>query len=314
MDKQSILSKADLFNLHSIQTTPIGYNVNRYERLHNGNIDCGERTKNCIGYDMDKNPEYFIPVMDGKKPVFKTKTNPRYVCICGQKSTTICLTIHYESGNVIWVGTECINKNRDNIEKKIKDLGYKDADLIKRLEYTQEAYDKYHRWDLDKDKLTCMGNCDDVLYKTNVKGHKKNWNGNDNCLRCFKCDEYDKAKNCLCCNKKIFCKDVYNKDNSKLHLYRLDYCDDCGNNYKLHTFTSNIDFYNPMYKEVVNKNKIIPLDGDKWGVRGHLLKLPSNIRVNILGSKNYDSQEEDPNWEDCEFYKYDINDDLLNQE
>jgi hypothetical protein len=313
MNEQSILSKADLFNLHSIQTTPIGNisnNVNRYERLNNGNVNCGARTMNCIGFDMDKNPEYFIPVMNGKYPIVKTKTNPRYICICGQKSTTICLTTHYESGNLLWVGTECINKNRDNIEKKIKDEGYKDPDLIRRLEYTQEAYDKYHRWDLDKDKLTCMGiNCDEVLYKTNVSGHKKNWNGKENCIRCFKCEDYDKAKNCLCCNKKIFFKNIYHEDNTKEHLYKLDYCYDCGTNYVFHTFSSNINFSDVIYNDVVKKNKIVAFD-DKWGVRGRLLKLPSNIRQNILGSKNYDSSEEDPDWENCEFYKYDVNDDL----
>jgi hypothetical protein len=306
MDKQSILSKTELFEQHTIKALQIGKDIYRYERIMNGSINCGERTKNCIGYDMDTNPEYFIPVMEGKNPVLKTRKMPRYVCICGQKSTSICLTSHYESGNTLWVGTDCINKNREKIMEKIKNSKNKDLDLIRRLEYTQDAYDKYHRWDLDRDKVKCMGLCDDVLHKTNSRGWIKNWDGNEDCLRCFKCKEYDDASNCLCCNKKVFFRDVYNKDNTNKHLYKLNYCYDCGSNYVLHTFSSNIDFSNIIYTEIIKKNKIVPIGDEKWGVKGYLLKLPSNIRVNILQDKNYDSNEEDPDYKECEFYKYDI--------
>jgi hypothetical protein len=331
MDKQGILSTEQLWVNHNIQKKIITKDTYKFERYGVGKSECGARTMNCIGYNMDENPELFMPVMNGKEPVRKTYDKPQQAyCICGHSSNTICLTKHIDTCNVLWVGTDCIEKNRekvlkeyDEIKKKLENAkSVKSAD-IERLEELHFKlynvvleYDKFHKWVKDKDKTKCA-DCGELLYLTNAKDRVKNRN-DVNDIYCFKCVEKHLAPNCLCCNKKIFCKDVYNEDNSKLHLYKLDYCDDCGNNYKLHTFTSNIDFSNIIYRDVVKKNKIVPISDDNgnlnWGVRGHLLKLPSNIRVNILGSKNYDSQEEDPDYENCEFYKYDINDDLLDQE
>lgn len=321
MDKQSILSREELMDKYSIQTKKITKDAYSFERFAVGKSECGARTMNCIGYDMDENPELFMPVMNGKEPVRKTYETTKSYCICGHSSNIICLTKHIDTGNVLWVGTDCIEKNRekvlkeyDEIKEKLEKAKYAKSADIERLEELHFKlynvvleYNKFHKWVKDKDKTKCL-DCDELLYLTNGKHRAKNRNSIDD-IYCYKCVEKSKSPNCLCCNKKIFFEKIYNKDNTKEHLYKLDYCDDCGTNYKLHTFTSNIDFYNPIYKEVVNKNKIIPL-GDKWGVRGHLLKLPSNIRQNILGRKNYDSQEEDPNWENCEFYNYDVNDDL----
>lgn len=315
---------------YSIQTKKITKDANSFERFAVGKSECGARTMNCIGYNMDENPELFMPVMKDGEPVRKTYETTKSYCICGHSSNTICLTKHIDTGNTIWVGTDCIEKNRlkvieeyEKIKEKLKkaksNADEEPADIRKleelhlRLFNVVLEYDKFHKWETEKTKPKCMyKDCGVILYLKSGKHGLKNRNDITD-MYCFKCVEKRDAPNCVCCDKKIFCKDVYNEDNSKIHLYKLDYCDDCGNNYKLHTFTSNIDFSNVIYKEVVNKNKIVPLDGDKWGVRGHLLKLPSNIRQNILGDKNYDSQEEDPNWENCEFYNYDVNDDL-NQE
>jgi hypothetical protein len=333
MDKQGILSTEELLNKHNIQTKFLTKNTRKFERYAVGKSECGARTMNCIGYDMDENPELFMPIMNGKEPVRKTYEKPQQAyCICGHSSNTICLTKHIDTGNVLWVGTDCIEKNREKVleeyerikeklEKAKSNADIKLADIEKleelhlRLYNVKLEYDLFHKWETDKNKTKCFDKeCGVLLYLKSGKHGAKNRN-NATDLYCFKCVEKNLAPNCVCCGKKIFCKDVYNEDNTKEHLYKLDYCDDCGNGYKLHTFTSNIDFSNVIYSDVVKKNKIVGFDDNngnlKWGVRGHLLKLPCNIRVNILGSKNYDSQEEDPNWEDCEFYKYDINDDLL---
>jgi hypothetical protein len=331
MNKQTILSREELMDKYNIQKIKITKDAYSFERFAVGKSECGARTMNCIGYDMDENPELFMPVMRDGEPIRKTYETTKSYCICGHSSNTICLTKHIDSSNVLWVGTDCIEKNRlkvieeyekikEKLEKAKSTDDIKPADIRKleelhlRLYNVVLEYNLFHKWETEKKKPKCMDKyCGVLLYLTNGKDREKNRNLITD-MYCFKCVEKQKAKNCLCCDNKLLFNCKYNEDNTKEHLYKLDYCYDCGTNYKLHTFTSNIDFYNPMYKEVVNKNKIIPLDGDKWGVRGRLLKLPSNIRQNILGSKNYDSQEEDPNWENCEFYKYDINDDLLDQE
>lgn len=327
MDKQSILSREELMDKYNIQKIKITKDAYSFERFAVGKSECGARTMNCIGYNMDENPELFMPVMKNDEPVRKTYETTKSYCICGHSSNTICLTKHIDSDNRLWVGTDCIEKNRlkvmeeyekikEKLEKAKSNADIKPADIRKleelhlRLFNVVLEYDKFHKWETEKKKPKCMDkDCAVLLYLKNGNHGLKNRDDNTD-VYCFKCKEKNKAKNCVCCGKKIFFKNVYNEDNTKEHLYKLDYCYDCGTNYKLHRFTSNIDFYNPIYKEVVNKNKIIPLDGDKWGVRGHLLKLPCIIRVNILGSKNYDSQEEDPDWENCEFYNYDVNDDL----
>lgn len=326
MDKQIILSREELINKYDIRTKKITKDAYSFERFKIGKSECGARTMNCIGYDMDKNPELFMPVMKDGEPIKKTYETSQAVCICGHSSNTICITKHIDSSNVLWVGTDCIEKNRlkvieeyekikEKLEKAKSNADIKPADIRKleelhlRLFNVVLEYNLFHKWETDKNKTKCMDkDCGVLLYLKSGKHGLKNRNDITD-VHCFKCAEKRDAPNCVCCGKKIFCKDVYNEDNSKIHLYKLDYCDDCGTNYVFHTFSSNIDFSNVIYNDVVKKNRIVPVD-DKWGVRGHLLKLPSNIRQNILGSKNYDSQEEDPNWENCEFYKYDVNDDL----
>lgn len=326
MNKQRIFNREELEYVFNITTKRIGYGKLQFRRWVGGVSELGNRTMNCIGFNMLFNPELFNPVFLNDKPV-EIEGN---ICICGcSLCSNLYLTNHIESGHQFWVGSSCIEKNRKNLEKKLKELLEKlknDSNsltikqrntmenLYERLYKSKIEYDKFHRWELDKLRPKCL-DCYDYLYTKNRKDIIKNINDyGDN--YCFKCEEKRNAPNCVCCNKKIFCNDVYNEDNTKKHLYKLDYCDDCGNNYKLHTFSSNIDFSNVIYKDVIKKNKIVPITDDdgnlKWGVRGYLLKLPSNIRDNILGDKNYDSQEEDPYYEKCEFYKYDIND--LDQE
>ena len=332
MNKQTILSREELMDKYNIQKIKITKDAYSFERFAVGKSECGARTMNCIGYDMDENPELFMPIMKDGEPVRKTYETTKSYCICGHSSNTICLTKHIDTGNRLWVGTDCIEKNRlkvieeyETIKQKlekaksnadIKPAYIKFADIRKleelhlRLFNVVLEYNLFHKWETEKTKPKCLEKgCKVMLYLKNGNHGLKNRN-DVNDIYCFKCVEKHKAKKCVCCNNEIFFKNVYNEDNTKEHLYKLDYCYDCGTNYKLHKFTSNIDFFNPIYKEVVDKNKIIPIDGDKWGVRGKLLKLPSNIRQNILGSKNYDSSEEDPDYENCEFYKYDINEDL----
>ena len=327
MDKQRIFNKEELEFVYNITTKKIGNGKSQFRRWVGSTSELGNRTMNCIGYNMLFNPELFNPVFSSFRDGEPISIEGN-ICICGcSLCNKLFLTNHIESGHQFWVGSSCIEKSRKNMEKKLNELiikmenkGLTDKEkstmikLYEKLNKSKIEYDKFHRWELDKEKIRCA-DCKIVLYTKKGKDIVKNIENEDYTnpqkdKRCFKCDEKYKANNCLCCDNKLLLNCKYNEDNTKEHLYKLDYCYDCGTNYKLHTFTSNIDFYNPMYKEVVNKNKIIPLDGDKWGVRGRLLKLPSNIRQNILGSKNYNSQEEDSDYENCEFYKYDINDDL----